>query len=484
MINEFPMEEIVSAHDQAPPELVVPEVLPSLYDYDLQCRKFKELLGGHKKIIIAHHVDADGLASAAYGARLHQKLSSQVGMAFEDTAEFLSINNGPRSFDDQQMQKIAELKNSGFTLVVFVDLSPRKMEQLQALTDLGLQVSCVDHHIPKNADMPVEALVNPTLSSGFTDATNYSTSRVLEDISGVDPDLIWLAIFGNYGDSGEHYKKETFTRPVWEHGLYRIFSQDVNILGLAEKNNDTPFDRDQYLQGLLQLFLESNDINEFYERFWSVDAYNDRLHELQRVRSNILDFLRLADEVKNREKFPRISMIEDEVGEKLILIEQPTYRYLIYVIDTDTIAVQNIVVADIMKRHLYEQEKKSKFGPGSPWYKPMTCLLAQKKNDGYELALYSTDNHIIRSDEFSCKQQIQECAEIYGRGSGGGHERRAGADIAGGTLGAVFLHIFQNQTEFLDSQEWDALENDLSQPFPRLAGMGQSVGDLILEMYS
>ncbi len=154
---------------------------------------------GRARVVVVHHWDADGIASAAMAVEEVRRASP--GAEVVNTSPTI----GRWRLDAGE---IASLRAWGPDLLVIVDLALQG-EDLRALLDgLGAPAVMIDHH---RAEPPADGRVeyhNP-VADGGAEHESPSTSWVIRRLLGRPRDL--LAVLGVFGDRGRNVVHE----PVW-----------------------------------------------------------------------------------------------------------------------------------------------------------------------------------------------------------------------------------------------------------------------------
>jgi RecJ-like exonuclease len=160
--------------------------VPALADRAAACA---ERLRGAESVLLASHIDADGLTGAAVAATALERAGIPHEVGFED------------QLDDAAIARIAE---SHHETVLFTDFGSGQLESIVAHEAAGdFTPVVVDHHQPADADTTyhlnplLEALDGASELSGAGAA--YVLARALEN--GTDNrDLAALAVVGAVGD--------------------------------------------------------------------------------------------------------------------------------------------------------------------------------------------------------------------------------------------------------------------------------------------
>ena len=157
-------------------------------------------LQGKRSVVVVHHWDADGIASAAMVVEEAHRVAP--GAVVENVCPTIGRwLLGP--------EEIARLRDQKPDLVVLVDLAVRE-DDLQAILDgVDAPALMVDHH---RSEVPADPRVefhNP-VAMGEPETENPSCTWVLKRLLGRPIDL--LAVLGVFGDRGRGVEHE----PVWQ----------------------------------------------------------------------------------------------------------------------------------------------------------------------------------------------------------------------------------------------------------------------------
>lgn len=77
-----------------------------------------EFLKESSGIYLAHHDDADGLTSVAFFLKLYASIKGKPLDDINNSVQLLPINNGPRSFDNQQMEELKTAPDNNIVLAL------------------------------------------------------------------------------------------------------------------------------------------------------------------------------------------------------------------------------------------------------------------------------------------------------------------------------------------------------------------------------
>jgi RecJ-like exonuclease len=205
-----------------------------------------EAIIGEREVVVASHVDADGLTSAGI-------ISAALDRANVDRRTLFF-----RQLDLPALETIADL---GPNLVIFTDLGSGMQSEI---VEMGLSAVVADHHRPQGSG--IELHINPHLV-GLDGATHISGSgssfllaRALakaEGRSGEDDDLAGLAIVGAVGDLQDMARGRLIGLNRWilEVGVgakVLSFGRDLKLFGKQTRPvfKMLEFSSDPYIPGL------------------------------------------------------------------------------------------------------------------------------------------------------------------------------------------------------------------------------------------
>jgi len=168
--------------------------VPEMADRAAACA---DRLRDAESVILASHIDADGLTSGAIAATALDR----AGIPFETTFE--------KQLDAAAVERIAATDHE---VALFTDFGSGQLDDIVVYEDRGEFVPVVaDHHQPVTAEEKAEAPdtelhLNPLLfgidgASELSGAgTTYVLARALEGLDGDNRDLAALAVVGAVGD--------------------------------------------------------------------------------------------------------------------------------------------------------------------------------------------------------------------------------------------------------------------------------------------
>lgn len=435
---------------------------------------FIQFLQDNDSYVIAHHTDADGISSTLLLVDLIAQLKGVSVVDVRENIKFISINNGNRDFEAQQLALLDECAGS-FESIIFVDLAPRNITQLIKLAT-QFKLANIDHHgsLP---GLPFTAQLNPsTIPSVSKDVRQQMSTSYLFSLLGLlglqESDLTWLMQLGSKGDGSTLYDLEISHNPEVEEpekiaqlqqlAQTEVFAKFINIIGAVEQYNQPVLERDQYINQLLDLFLsfdlESPDAAiqieaavradpRFKERFNAIGSALFETTTFLLVTDDIVDQRAKAKATSEGEYQPEILAVRSEENRVAAVLAGETFTVLLHQIDPMEHAKGNVIVGNLIKPHLAGQEMK----PGS---KPTTALLFEEKKPGvYEFALYSTDGRLINSETFSVKEILAQANRGGFTHGAGGHDRRGGGDIATQRLEAALTYMVSKVLVFLRTEE-------------------------------
>lgn len=474
-----------------------PEVQRQFFE---QAAAFSEFLTKHQKIVCAHHIDADGLTSTVLLVRLVAVLSGQTVASVREKMRFVSINNGSRNFDTDQLEKVVALRSEGFAGLIFVDLSPRDTEQLLLLQQAGFSLANIDHHAVNDPAQPFDVRFNPSQITGLAPELlkQMSTSALFglyprhfqAEWSHVD----WLMHVGNEGDESVlthviELGALTKSAPLDDDTLESLidskvdryfFAHFLNVVGATEQYNVSPSERDEYINRLLdQLFpydLSGASIEtQIIEKVRASTEYRQRFEDITRSMVETMTFLLSTAEVASAhaeksweqrqraadERGDRFASAESEIlrvvgenGLESLVIEAPSYRIIIHLIDTVGFTDGNVIVGSMIKPHLNQLEHQgmSRRLFNDSVSKPTTVLLAQRRDeDTFELGLYSSDYKITNSAYLNCGALLGNTNTLGLTDGAGGHADRGGGDVETAKLVSAIEYLLIAMTTALDA---------------------------------
>ncbi len=159
--------------------------IPALDDRATACA---EHLDGTERVLLASHIDADGLTSAAIAA----EALDRAGITFETAFE--------KQLDADAIARIAECD---FSTVLFTDFGSGQLDIIAEHEAAGAFTPVIaDHHQPTDAETDLH--LNPLLEgvNGATELSGAGTTYVLARALGGERnrDLAALAVVGAVGD--------------------------------------------------------------------------------------------------------------------------------------------------------------------------------------------------------------------------------------------------------------------------------------------
>ncbi|MDL5362959.1 DHH family phosphoesterase [Halalkalicoccus sp. NIPERK01] len=157
-------------------------------ELDARASACAERIARAEGVLLASHIDADGLASAGIAASALER----AGIPFEATFA--------NQLDAEALEEIAE---SGFGTVLFTDFGSGQLDLIAEHEDRGAFTPVIcDHHQP--ADAETEFHCNPLLEglNGATELSGAGTAYLLARALGgpANRDLAALAVVGAVGD--------------------------------------------------------------------------------------------------------------------------------------------------------------------------------------------------------------------------------------------------------------------------------------------
>jgi RecJ-like exonuclease len=198
--------------------------VPALHDRALACA---DRLRAADRVLLASHIDADGLTSAAVASSALER----AGVPFETTFE--------KQLDRAAIERIAR---SSFDTVLFTDFGSG---QLDVITEFdGFTPVIADHHQP--ADAETEYHLNPLLEGidGASELSGAGASYVLARALGgeANRDLAGLAVVGAVGDmqDGDDGLSGANEALVEEGVAAGVLSEETDILLYGRQTRPLP----------------------------------------------------------------------------------------------------------------------------------------------------------------------------------------------------------------------------------------------------
>ncbi|WP_318567935.1 DHH family phosphoesterase [Salinigranum marinum] len=198
--------------------------VPALHDRAVACA---DRLRAADRVLLASHIDADGLTSAAVASSALER----AGVPFETTFE--------KQLDRAAIERIAR---SSFDTVLFTDFGSG---QLDVITEFdGFTPVIADHHQP--ADAETEYHLNPLLEGidGASELSGAGASYVLARALGgeANRDLAGLAVVGAVGDmqDGDGGLSGANEALVAEGVAAGVLSEETDILLYGRQTRPLP----------------------------------------------------------------------------------------------------------------------------------------------------------------------------------------------------------------------------------------------------
>jgi single-stranded-DNA-specific exonuclease len=211
-----------------------------LSELKIICSRAAEEILRCRDVLVASHVDADGLTSAGIICTALYRCSIDYSPMFF------------RQLDASALEKIADL---GKELVIFTDLGSGMLDELGRA---GLRAVVVDHHRPMGEFKPL-AHINPHLvgADGATQLSGSGTSFLLASALGENDDLSAQAIVGAVGDlqdltKGQLVGINRLVLDVGERAGAISCARDLKLFGRQTRPvfKVLEYSQDPYLQGL------------------------------------------------------------------------------------------------------------------------------------------------------------------------------------------------------------------------------------------
>ncbi|HWQ20812.1 MAG TPA: DHH family phosphoesterase [Methanotrichaceae archaeon] len=208
------------------------------------CHIAADKIRSSEELVVASHVDADGLTSAGIVCAALQRLGLEYKPLFF------------RQLDETSINQIADL---GPDLAIFTDLGSGMLDEIGRS---GLSAVVADHH-KVQGQANLEAHINPHLvgSDGATQLSGSGTSFILAQALAAEPgdndDLSGLAVVGAVGDLQDMAKGELqgINRALLEIGSRAgalSYGRDLKLFGRQTRPvfKMLEYSQDPYIQGL------------------------------------------------------------------------------------------------------------------------------------------------------------------------------------------------------------------------------------------
>ncbi|MFH0711270.1 MAG: DHHA1 domain-containing protein, partial [Candidatus Aenigmatarchaeota archaeon] len=236
----------------------------NLNDLYSRAREFVNKLKDEDRILLIHHTDLDGAASAV----LFQKFLEKNGV---EPTKVVSWSN---ELGEDEIEEIGK-----FDKIVVLDIDISYMWKI--LFEMDKEILLIDHHPPVK-DMNTEKIVymNPRLvNERIYQPTSYLVWKISED-----DQMEWLAIVGTVGDSGfrdckdllekkmkaetiEEARKTKYAKAAFRlnAALTQIGFEKVRGI-LLKINSFEELDGNEEINGCWKKYLE--EYNKIKKKFW------------------------------------------------------------------------------------------------------------------------------------------------------------------------------------------------------------------------
>lgn len=207
------------------------------------CRNAKDEISANEEIVVASHVDADGLTS-----------SGIICTALDRCG----IEYKPLFFRQLDRPALEQIANQGVGLVIFTDLGSGMVKEI---CELGIRAIIADHHRPgQESETGPVAHINPHLvgADGATELSGSGVSFLLaRALSSENDDLSSLAIVGAVGDLQDMSRGQLvgINRAILEIGSKAgvlHFGRDLKLFGRQTRPvyKMLEYSQDPYVPGL------------------------------------------------------------------------------------------------------------------------------------------------------------------------------------------------------------------------------------------
>lgn len=386
-------------------------------ELNVKMQEFADFLKQHDKLVICHHVDADGLTSLLllmhWMAQLHNTTLEEI----QSKIKTFAINNGDRKLEPSQYAQLSDLRDQGFSAMAFVDLNPRDQAQLTQLQGDGWHLANVDHHsadttqdgiLITNPVLAPELATNKELLRQFSTSSaiwQYGTSLTNNTLLDPDQNLLQIARVGNKGDDSVFLNNFGLKPSDDEQRTINKLASILNILGTSEWYNITPEERDVYIASLFKSLLNAEDLTSAIDNLSQDGKYEDILQNINTITDEIKA---IALDKNNQEKIFEFSSFTIEVN-----IESEK-KLLICRFKPD----EKLDVTALLVKSCYDFLNNQDLSLGET-----SIAMIQPARDG-EITMTLCSNR----DSTQAGLLMQEMGKLFGKG-GGGHNRRAGATI-------------------------------------------------------
>ncbi len=191
------------------------------------------------RIVLAHHIDADGLTATAI----------MIHFLKGKTIKYMSINNKGRCLEQQQLQDVYGFKAEA---VIMLDCAQKDPSPAQKLVKKGIYVISIDHH---GYTPDIKAASNLFVNTVDKEIPGKTAAGLTQELVG-NKETEWLAQIGLCGD----LVPGTYTTKVQECATI------INFAGLIEKRGAPLTTRDNNCYKLIQLLLENKDEKELLDK--------------------------------------------------------------------------------------------------------------------------------------------------------------------------------------------------------------------------
>ncbi len=150
------------------------------------CAKVREFLNNSERLVVIHHWDSDGVASA-----------SIIDRSYHRDREIYYVVPRIGDYDPKSSIDIEYIKSLEPDLVLILDYGIPAQEVMNISKTLEKPIAVIDHHVNECLD---ELMCNP-LAYGLSEDNYPSTTLVLRNLIGIEnsDDLVLLGIIGDIG---------------------------------------------------------------------------------------------------------------------------------------------------------------------------------------------------------------------------------------------------------------------------------------------
>jgi len=185
---------------------------------ELLARETLKLASQGKRLLIATHVDADGLASGSIVFRALVRKRADIAL---------------RSLPDLDPTRIRTLADAGYDFYIFTDLASALVEELESAFDGRFLI--IDHHQLAETDLTKSSVLNAWqygLDGGREACSSTMAYTFATAMDQTNTDLSYLAVVGAVADRQDGGRGRSLT------ALNRVALDDAVRAGLVAVSND------------------------------------------------------------------------------------------------------------------------------------------------------------------------------------------------------------------------------------------------------